>query len=101
MSDRVSHAASTVHASARSARPLAWQAETVESRASSALRLRLPNITAWSVGSVKPGGPRPSVPASRCSASVIASRVRSSRCVPSPPMMRGKPSSRKRALGSQ
>ena len=100
-SARRSHAASTVHASARSGRPLAWHAETVVSRASSALRLRLPNITCWSVASVKPADPRPSVPASRCSASVSPSRVRSSRGVASGPMMRGYPSIRKRALGSQ
>jgi hypothetical protein len=57
--------------------------------------------TAFIVSSVKPAGPRPSVPARRCSAWMSPSRVRSSRWVLSGPMMRGKPGRRKRALGSQ
>ena len=58
-------------------------------------------VYAFIVSIVKPAGPSPSVPASRCSAWVSPSRVRSSRWVPSAPMMRGKPGRRKRALGSQ
>ena len=101
MSARPSQAASTAHACSRSGAALAVQPCTTASLASSAERLRLALKTAFIVSIVKPAGPSPSVPASRCSACTSPSRVRSSRAVPSGPMMRGKPERRKRALGSQ
>ena len=92
MSARPSHAARTAHAS-REVRPAARRARRRPSSRAPARRsgCGCRTSTCWSVSSVKPAGPRPSVPASRCSACVSPSRVRSSRCVPSPPMMRGKP----------
>ena len=98
-SARRSHAASTSHAAARSAPP-PRQAATSGSRTSSPVRLRLEKKTACRFSSVKPGAPSPSVPASRCSAMIAASRVRG-RLTFSSPITRGKPVSRTSAFGSQ
>ena len=57
---------------------------------SSPVRLRLPKKTRCRLASVKPGAPRPSVPASRCSAWSAASRVRGRKTC-SAPITRGKP----------
>ena len=82
-SARMSHAASTAQACARSGRRAPCSRARPRRAASSADRLRLALKTAFIVSIVKPGRPSPSVPASRCSACTSPSRVRSSRGVPS------------------
>ena len=98
---RPSQAASASHASARSAPPRARQAATTVSRASSPDRFRFAANTPCIVLIVKPRLPSPSVPARRCSAWMSPSRPRSSRGVPSGPMIRGKPFKRTSAFGTQ